>query len=104
LLVEYDYDNDDGQARWGEIVFTETLFFQFADASCFEEVTAGDGIRRLEESQLLVSVVARWNESVGWHKWQQDKGGAARFSHFTAFFDDAGSLDVIASDCKVTNR
>lgn len=104
LLVEYDYENDDGQPRWAKVMFTETLFFQFADSSCFEEVIEFDRIRRLKKSSLLVNVMARWNESVGWHKWQQDRGGAARFSHFTVFFDDAGSLDVIASDCKVLDR
>lgn len=103
LIVEYDWEGDGESLRWAGIVFVEAIFCRFFDISCCEadHVLPAEAIRRQNESELLSSVLSRWNESVGHDEWQKQKGGSARFSHFTVFFDDAGAADVVASDCSV---
>ena len=104
LIVEYDYEGDENATKWAEIIFTEAIFFQFADTSCCEEVLSATEIRRQDGSELLASVIPRWKERFGSQAWQQEKGGSDRFSHFTVFFDDAGAVDVVASACDVRCR
>lgn len=103
LLVDYDWEADDGSVTWGRIRFDEVVSLRFWDnVSCpAENVLANTDIRVLEQSDYLDGGRARWCEAVGWQEWQREKGGPGRFQHFTVYFDDAGSLDVIAAKCHV---
>lgn len=103
LVVDYDREGDDGRVTSGRIVFEELLSVQYWDGSCCpaQNVLPPTEVRVLEESDYLGEVRGRWNDAVGWHDWQKEQGGARRFRHFTVYFDDAGSLDVIAAKCHV---
>ena len=103
LTVSYDCDYDDGSVATGEIEFTEVIAFRFWDESSSpaENVLEATEIREQQESEYLRLVVGRWNEAVGWQQWQKERGGPDRFRHFTAFFDDAGSLDVVSARCDI---
>lgn len=103
LVVVYDCESDDGRVTNGRILFEDLLSFQFWDSSCCpaQNVLPATEVRVLEQSQYLDGVKGRWDETVGWQEWQQKQGGIGRFRHFTVYFDDAGSIDVIASKCHI---
>jgi hypothetical protein len=102
LTVDYDHERDDGQLEAGRIVFEGVLSFEYCDDSCTlaENVLPPTEIRVLDQSEYLVHVRRRWETAVGWQDWQQQQGGADRFRHFTIYFDDVGSLDVVAASCQ----
>jgi len=103
LTVEYDYEGDTGSLKWVKILFEETLVFEFRDSACCrsDDLIGSTEIRCQARSNYLKSVILKWQESVGWQDWQQEKGGAERFKHFTIYFDDSASLNVVASACRV---
>jgi hypothetical protein len=103
LVVDYDFEEDNGSITWGRVVFGEVLTFEYRDSSCCRagDVSASTEIRSHEDSEYLKSATDRWNASVGNQTWQQDKGGRSRFRHFTVYFDDACCLNIIASSCAV---
>ena len=71
LVVAYDSEDDKGVSQWAEVIFTEPLFYQFCDGSVCEadDVVSSKQIRRQSESDLLASVLSRWDETVGWQEW-----------------------------------
>ena len=99
LVVDYDFEQDDGLVQWGRLVFEDVLTFKYCDTTCSspESVLPSTEIRVLDSSGYLDSARLRWSKSVGWQDWQKEMGGASRYRHFTLFFDDAGSLDVVAA-------
>ena len=103
LVVDYDYEGDDGRITSGRVLFEELLTFQYWDSSCCpaQNVVAPNEVRVLEKSEYMDEIKGRWNESVGWQVWQKEQDGSDRFRHFTIYFDDAGSLDVVAARCHV---
>jgi hypothetical protein len=104
LVLAYDYESDDGAMRCAEVAFTDVLIFEFRDSSCgrAEDVINPHIIRCQSQSAYLAEAVDLWQVSVGWQEWQQKRGGAQRFKHYTMDFDDAGSLDVVAAKCEAT--
>lgn len=103
FALEYDCQGDDGSIHWSKIVFREVLAFEYRQESCCtaDAVIGARTMRSATSSPWLADVLKRWNESVGWQEWQQKQGGASRFRHFTIYFDDAGSVDVVAGSCDV---
>jgi hypothetical protein len=103
VVVEYDYERDDGSREWCSVVFEEVLLVEFRQDACCEEgdILSSDEVVTLDESPRLRETVSRWQESVGWQEWHQNQGGGSRFRHFKMYFDDAGCLDVIAASCTV---
>lgn len=103
LVVDYDCEGDDGRITRGRVLFEELLSFRYWDGSCCpaQNVLAATEVRVLEKSGYLDEIRGCWNESVGWQEWQKEQGGSDRFRHFTIYFDDAGSLDVVAARCHV---
>ena len=107
LIVKYDYYDEDGKfAGWAEVSFNECMFYRFFDSPCceVEHILSPREIQRKDISELLELLLPKWQESVGWEEYQQQLGGAGRFSHYTVFFDHVGALDVIASGCSVESR
>ena len=102
LVIDYDCEGDDGRITTGRIVFEDPLAFQYWDGACCpaQNVLPATEIRVLEQSEYLERVATRWDEAVGWQERQQEQGGRGRFRHFTVYFDDAGSLDVVAAKCQ----
>ncbi len=103
LVVDYDCEGDEGYITSGRILFEDLLSFQYWDSSCCpaQNVLAATEVRVLEKSDYLDKIKILWNESVGWQEWQEKRGGFDRFRHFTIYFDDAGSLDVVAEKCHI---
>ena len=103
VILEYDYERDDGGTEWIQIVFEDVLDFEYRqDVCCDEEdVIRATEIRSLTQSERLSRVLKLWQERVGWQIWQQKQGGVGRFKHFKLYFDDAGCVDVIAASCQV---
>jgi hypothetical protein len=101
-VVEYDCQRDDGSTEWSAVVFEDVLQFEFRPAPCCaaEDVVGATEVRVQAKSSRLSTVLQRWQEAVGWQEWQQKQGGAARYKHFTMYFDDAGCIDVIAAACR----
>lgn len=103
IVVEYDYERDDGTIEWSEIVIDEVLAFEYREGACCrgEDVVGPHEVRCQDQSERLSAVLDHWQKSVGWEEWQQEQGGAARFRQFTVFFDNAGCIDVVAVSCRV---
>ncbi len=103
LVVEYDCAGDDDRVTSARILFKELLTFEYWDSSCCpaENILPPTEVRVLDQSEYLDRIRSVWDERVGWQEWQKKQGGSSRFKHFTVYFDDAGSLDVIAARCSV---
>ena len=103
MIVEYDYQQDDGTIQWSQLSFEEVLAFEYRQEACCspDDVLGAHEVRCLAESKRLSDVLDKWLESVGWEEWHQEQGGASRFRHFTVFFDDAGCINVVAASCAV---
>lgn len=104
VVVEYDYQHDDGTVEWERVVFREVLAFEYREASCCraDDITGAREVRCAVRSERLSEVLGRWQEAVGWQEWQQKQGGAGRFKHFSLYFDDAACVDVIAASCQIS--
>lgn len=103
LIVGYDFEGDPRSIDEARLIFEEVLSFEYRDSACCpaENVLSSTEIRAQDQSPYLDTVRSQWEEAVGWQDWQREKGGAARFKHYTVYFDDAGCLDVIATSCQV---
>jgi hypothetical protein len=104
LVVAYDFERDDGSIEHSRVVFEEVISYDYRDTTCCsaENVASATEVRVQTESKYLDSIMSRWEERVGWHAWQKEQGGAPRFKHFSLYFDDVASLDVIASSCHLS--
>ena len=102
MVVEYDYQEDDGKVTWSSVAFSDVLQFEFRPMPCCtaDDVVAATEVRVQTASERLVKMQARWQGAVGWQQWQQKQGGAVRYSHFTVYFDDEGCVDVVAASCR----
>src|SRR5437764_7065001 len=105
LVIDYDYQHDDGSHTWSRLIFRNVLAIEYRQATCCrgEDIISATEIRAVEDSTWLFNVLKLWQESVGWQEWQQKLGGPRRFKHYTAFFDEAGSMNVVASDCNISD-
>src|SRR6266436_542542 len=92
LIVDYDYERDDGSITWWRVVFSDVLAIEYRQQTCCrsEDIIEATEIKAIENSAWLFEVLKLWQESVGWQEWQQSLGGAARFKHYTLFFDEVG--------------
>ena len=100
VIVDYDYERDDGSVMWSQITFKDVLAFEYRQDVCCRETDIPDGsseVQVFEQSPYLSDVVGRWQEAVGWEDYQQQKGGAGRFKHFIVYFDNAASINVVAA-------
>lgn len=103
LVIDYDFENDNGSIQQGRLTFEEVMAFEYFEGPCGppENVLDSTEVRALDESKYLDPVRSRWDEAFGWQDWQLKLGGANRFKHFTVYFDDAASLNIIASSCQI---
>lgn len=103
LLVDYDYENDDGTVSWAQIIFEEVLAFEFRQNVCIRaaDVIGSREIRCLCDSEFLSELMLSWKLVLGSDEYQRQLGGEARFKHFTMYFDDAGVINVVAARCRI---
>jgi hypothetical protein len=104
LVLEYDVEDDDGRVAWHSVEFAEVLDFEFRSAAvCSKDnVVKSTLVRRRDQSERLEAAISKWELSVGWQAWNQERGGRSRFAEYSLFFDDVGALVVVASSCKVS--
>jgi hypothetical protein len=103
LVVEYDYEMDDGTHKWTKVLFEDILAFEWRNNCCFkaEDVLNSQVMRFKKKSKYLDSILKVWQALIGWHEYQIKLGGKDRFKHFTMYFDDAGTINVVAANCIV---
>lgn len=106
LIADYDHQDGDGKQVWSRLVFSDVLAVEYRQfAACrAEDITAPTEVQHIDESPWLSNVLDLWRESAGWQDWQRKLGGAKRFKQFTVFFDDAGSINVVATECRITTN
>ncbi len=90
LLVEWDYQADDGAIRWAAVAFDDVAVFKFrTNLYCLaEHVDAYHALIKLSDSDLLRMVEGTRTEGVP----------PVPRAHFRMFFDDGGCIDVIARE------
>ena len=106
LILEYDYEKDDGNTEICEIVFTEVLNFEYRQASCLEavDILCPTEMLCLCKSDRLNFILQLWQKSVGWQEQDLRKLGVERFKHYKMYFDDSGCVEVIASEICFTSK
>lgn len=99
MVIQYDFEQDDGVIQMAELVFVEVLDFEFRQAPCLvaSDILPSRELLCLSKSDRLSGILDLWMKSVGWQEFQIEKGGERRFKHFRLYFDDAGCVDIIAS-------
>lgn len=104
FTVKYDYERDDGTVVWAQVDFKEVLACEYRQLACCRDIDViePNEVRVLRQSSYLSDTISRYEASFGYQEWQKQKGGGARFVHYTIFFDDAGCINVIASEISTT--
>ena|SRR5215208_4972098 len=99
LVVEYDYERDEGGFEWTQLKFYEVLAYEYRQNVCCqaEQILESQTIQSYSATDWLSEIQGLWKEAVGWQEWQNKQGGEKRFKQYRIFFDNAGCLDVIAS-------
>ena len=94
LSVHYDYEHDDGTIEWVSLHFENVLAFNYCENSLIkaEHVTRSGYMQRLPSSPWLKEILKRRKEFL-----QLDQEDPTRFSHFILYWDDNGSLEIIAA-------
>jgi hypothetical protein len=102
IVIEYDYEQDDGSSKFASLVFVEVLDFEYRQTACCDasDVIPAREMLCLRQSERRTTILNLWRESVGWQEFQTRQGGAERFKHYKLYFDDAGCIDVIASELR----
>lgn len=106
LIIDYDCEADDGNISWAKLIFSEVLVYEYRQAVCCSttDIVEPTKLRVLRSSGFLSEAVKRWKEAVGWQARQSEIGGAERFGHYTVFFDDIGSVNVVAAHFEVDQK
>ena len=99
LEVSYDCEMDNGDVIRASVTFSEVAYFVFGQEACCEadDLSGSQELAILCSSDLLNTLAPRWQAAVGWQPFQANLGGFARFRHFKLYFDNVGSVQVIAS-------
>ncbi len=104
LIVKYDWQADDAAITWAEIAFNEVLAFRYDDErTCWDAALSTPAREMVEytDTPWLREALDIWDSLVGWHKFQQQRGGRSRFRHYVINFEDVGALQVICSRAEV---
>lgn len=101
--IAYDCEADDGSIEWVTIRFEDVLQVEMRPDVCctVHDIVPSGELRAKSDGDRLSAVVGLWDERVGRHECERNKGGSSRFRHFTVYFDDAGCVDVVAASAKV---
>ena len=94
-IVEYDWEDDEGERLWVRVTFRDVVSLTFRDSSSYEAESVGPAqeIVVLESSQLLLDVLAQRERLTA----DRSRSARPRMKHFRMYFDDAGALDVVAT-------
>jgi len=99
-VIEYDYEQADGSTTFVTLGFIEVLSFEYRQSACLDasDVLPPTEMLCLCQSGRLTTALNLWQTHVGWQEFQAKQGGADRFRHYKVYFDDAGCIDVVASE------
>lgn len=105
ISLKYDYEQDNADIIWTEILFKEALACEYRQAVSAQvgDVIKSDIILILDNSGLLKNIVNAWDKQMGMIEIENVKGGRKRFKHYKIWFDDSSSLDIIASNLVFVN-
>lgn len=97
LIVEYDYEQDDGTVSWAKLLFRQILAVDYRAHACCR----GEDV--LPNNVLLKSSDSPWyREVVSLHRLHSGSQDSANthgaYAHFQVYFDDVACLRVIAAD------
>jgi len=99
LIVDYDYQDDDGSVHWVRILFEHVLLFEYRQQSCCDADVISDDTRTvscLSDSPRLTELRRRWQETIEPTKRQERDASQDTFKQFDLYFDDAACVEVIA--------
>lgn len=97
LVIDYDYEHSDGMYAWARLAFKDAIALKYtqAPAAGVDDVTDSRALLCFAESEWLANCRAQWRSHFTGHANALAK--AEDFLHYHVFFDDAASVDVIAS-------
>jgi hypothetical protein len=98
LAVYYDCENDDGSVQWARVRFYGVIAFQHTEWTMGTPTTSGwhESMFLSNESEWRKTLLTKWSRRIGDDNIQKEKGGAARFTHYSLYFEDRSTLDVLA--------
>lgn len=100
LIVDYDFEDDDGSAKWTQITFRDVLSFEYRQVACCcaEDLDAYNQIVRYLDSDWLKAMMHRWRRFLGDHASESQE---MSYAHWRMYFDDAGCVDIIARSFEI---
>jgi hypothetical protein len=100
LVVDYDFEQDDGSIEWTRVTFHDVLAFEYRESACCEaaDLDAYNQMVRYLDSGWLEEIRRRWREFLGS---QAKEASEQSYAHWRIYFDDAGCIDVIAQSFEI---
>jgi len=99
LVVDYDFEQDDGSVKWIRITFQDVLAFEYRQivCCCAEDLDAYNRVVKYLGSEWLKEMLNRRQRFLG----GQAGEDCNLYAHWRIYFDDAGCVDVIAQAFEV---
>lgn len=100
LIVDYDFERDDGVIEWTRVVFHDVLAFQYRQAvSCTaDDMRAYSHLLRLTSSSWLAEITGLRAERL---VLQAVESHSVPYSEWRMYFDDSGCIAAIARSFEV---
>ncbi len=94
VVIEYDYENDDGSVVWAHVRFSGTVAISYWDSSCWEvrHVSPAESLKVSDDSDWLQMILSS-RDSLLDTRTQLP----TLLRHYILYFDDAGAIDVAAA-------
>lgn len=104
-IVDYDYESDEGSIQWTRLIFEEVIAFEYRQAACarLDDILPARTIRCQTQSGFLAEIMESWCSTLGEAAKGSDGSGPSQFQHFTIYFDDSASINVVAASARVAH-
>lgn len=100
LVVEYDYQRDDGVVEWCRVAFHGVATFEFRrDVCCTaEDIVSLTGVVRRQRSRWLAQTTRCLRTSLGPALSSEEE---ASYADWRIYFDDVGCVGVVAQSMEI---
>lgn len=92
VILSYDFEQEDGEYGWKNIIFVDTISYKISKMSCVSEeaIKSYNSVSEVLQSSWLKEVKDNYRGSQPF-----------KYKHFLIFFDDYGTYEFIAISLNV---